>query len=69
MASKESIWVSEHQDELGKYEGKWIAVLKGKLLAVGDSVEAVMKNIKKKNIKELPLVIMVPKKDEEMYVL
>ena len=42
MALEESIWVSEHQDELEQYSGQWIAVLKDKMIATGKSVPEVM---------------------------
>lgn len=65
----ESIWVSEHQKELAKYAGKWIAVLENKLIASGDSVSEVMQTIEQKGIKHLPLLTMVPRKDEGPYIL
>lgn len=66
---KDSIWVSEHQKELAKYAGKWIAVLKNQLLATGDSINEVMQIVKAKDIKDLPLITMVPRKDEGPYIL
>lgn len=69
MQEKESIWVSKHQKKLEPYAGKWIAVLDNKLIAAGDSVKAVMAIVKKKGIKKLPLVTMVPRKDEGTYIL
>lgn len=65
----ESIWVSEHQKELAKYAGKWIAVLNNKLIASGHSLFGVTEAIKRKDIKGLPLITMVPRKDEGPYVL
>lgn len=66
---KESLWVSEHQKELAKHAGKWIAVSKNKLIAVGDSVNEVMRLAEAKGIQNLPLVTMVPRKDEGPYIL
>jgi len=68
-STRESIWVSKHQKELAKYAGKWIAVLRNKLIASGGSVTEVMQKVKEKGIKELPLVTMVPRKDEGPYIL
>ncbi len=66
---KELSWMSTHKKELEKFSGKWIAVLDDKILASGDSVTNVMRKTKQKNIKGLPLVTKVPRKDEEMYIL
>lgn len=66
---RDSVWVSEHQKELAKYAGKWVAVLKNKLIATGDSINEVMQVVKEKGIKELPLVTMIPRKDEGPYIL
>lgn len=68
MSHEESIWISEHRDELAQYSGKWIAVLKDRVLASGDSVSEVMEKAARKT-KRLPLVIKVPRKDEDLYVL
>ncbi len=69
MGKKELNWLSEHSKEIEKYSGKWIAILGEQILATGDSVRSVMRDVKKKHIKGLPLVTKVPRKDEEMYVL
>ena len=69
LKENEVLWVSKHQKKLEQYAGKWIAVLGNKLIGTGDSVKEVMTVVKRKGIKELPLVTMVPKKDEGMYVL
>jgi len=62
-------WISGHRREVEKFAGKWIAVMANKILAAGDSVKSVMKVVKQKRIKRLPLVTKVPRKDEEMYIL
>ena len=69
LKENEVLWISKHQKKLEQYAGKWIAVLGNKLIGTGDSVKEVMSIAKRKGIKELPLVTMVPKKDEGMYVL
>lgn len=68
MSQKESIWISEHRDELEQYSGKWIAVWKDRVIASGDSVSEVMEKAVPKT-EDLPLVIKVPRKDEDLYVL
>lgn len=67
MSQQESMWVSDHQDEVEQYSGKWIAVFDERIIASDDSVSDVMKKAARK-IKSLPLVIKVPRKDEDLYV-
>lgn len=69
MKEKELNWISIHYEELERYSGKWVAVLEDEVIAAGDSVKEVMELVKKKKIKESPLVTLVPTKDEETYVL
>lgn len=68
MAQDESLWVSEHQEELEQYAGKWIAVWKDQILASGHSVVEVMEKAAR-HTAGLPLVIKVPRKGEDLYVL
>lgn len=68
MPLEESTWVSEHQDELEQYSGKWIAVLKDRVLASGYTVVEVMEKASHQT-SDLPLVIKVPRKGEGPYVL
>lgn len=69
MEDSELVWLSENPEEVNKYSGKWIAILKGKILASGDSVKSVMVTVKRMQILGLPLITKVPRKDEELYVL
>lgn len=69
---KESIelrWMSEHSKELGKHAGKWIAVLDNKILAKGNSISEIKKEIERMKIKKLPLITKIPRKGEEMSIL
>lgn len=69
MQSLESKWISEHSDIIDEYTGKWIAVLKDKgVVASGDTIREVKKELEKKGIKELPLITKVPREDESMSV-
>ena len=68
MSQKESVWISEHRDELEQFGGKWIAVLKDRVIASGSSVSEVMEKASRKT-RKLPLVIKVPRKNEDLYVL
>ena len=66
---KELSWLSAHKKEAESFSGKWIPVLDGTILASGDSVTNVMKQVRQKNMKRLPLVTKVPRKDEGIYIL
>ncbi len=52
-----------------RYAGKWIAIDKGQILAIGNSVSEVMAEVKKLNLSDLPEVTKVPRPGEEMCVL
>jgi len=69
MQSPESKWISEHSEIINKQSGKWIAVLKDKIVAVGDSITEIKNTLKEKGIKELPLITKIPRRDEEMSIL
>lgn len=69
MQSLESKWISEHPETINKQSGKWIAVLKDKIVAVGDSIVEIKNILREKGIKELPLITKIPRKDEEMSIL
>jgi len=69
MKEKELNWISKHFEELEGYSGKWVAIVEDQIVATGDSVKEVMEIVKQKGIKELPLVTLIPSKDEETYVL
>jgi len=69
MQSQESEWISQHPQIISKQSGKWIAVLKDKIIAVGDSIAEIKRTLNKKGIKELPLITKIPRKDEEMSIL
>jgi Family of unknown function (DUF5678) len=43
-----------------KYEGKYIAVYRGKLVAVGDSYKEVYEEAERQGIEEPPLTMQVP---------
>ena len=54
-------WVTKHFDELvRKYAGKYIAVYRNKLVAVGNSYKEVYDTAVKQGIEEPPLTMQVP---------
>ena len=56
-----SRWVAKHFDELvRKHAGKYIAVYRGKLVAVGDSYKEVYQEAERQGIEEPPLTMQVP---------
>lgn len=69
MQSIESRWISDHPEIINKQSGKWIAVLKDKIVAAGNSLEEIKKIVKEKGIKELPLITKIPRNDEELAIL
>lgn len=56
-----SRWVAKHFDDLVKnYTGRYIAVYRNKLVAVGDSYKEVYAAAVKQGIEEPPLTMQVP---------
>ena len=54
-------WVTKHFEELvNKYAGKYIAVYRNKLVAVGDSYKEVWEAAEEQGIEEPPLTMQVP---------
>lgn len=70
MGKEELEWLSEHQDEVERYSGKWIALeAKRGILAWGESVGEVLEAARRKHKVKSPTVFLVPRKDEEAYIL
>ena len=54
-------WLAKHFDELVKnYAGKYVAVYRNKLVAVGNSYKEVYDAAAKQGIEESPLTMQVP---------
>ena len=54
-------WVAKHLDELVRnHAGKYIAVYRNKLIAMGDSYKEVFAAAEKHGVDELPLTMQVP---------
>ena len=68
MQNRDSIWLSEHNEELQPYTGKWVAVWNEQIIASGNSIEEVMTQAKSQT-EERPLVIKVPPQDEGLHIL
>ena len=54
---QDSIWLNEHYDDFRKYEGKVIAIKEKQIIAVQDDIEALLKELKKKNLDPAFLLI------------
>ena len=68
MGIKDMEWISEHQKELEKYGGKWIAVCNNEIVGIGNTAKEALQQGQKKGIPK-PHLTMVLRKDEGMYVL
>ncbi len=68
MGRQDMDWISEHQEELEVYSGKWIAVYNNEIIGVGKTAKEALQQGKKKGFSKAHLT-MVMRKDEGMYVL
>jgi len=67
MREKEIQWLRDHQDQVERLQGKWIAVEGETLVAEGDSFEAVYNATKEKGV-EIPFLFLVPPKEDVVFV-
>lgn len=68
--SLESQWISENPKKINKYLGQWIAVFKDRgIIASGDTLKEVYKELGKERINQLPLITKLPRKGEGMSIL
>lgn len=68
MGRKELEWISQHQREMEKYSGMWIAVWEDKIVSVGKTAIEVLESAKVKGI-DKPHLTILPRKDEGLYIL
>lgn len=69
MPSEDMLFVLANEEKLEQeYSGKFIAISKNSVIAVGRSVGEVYKSVKKMNISN-PLVTYVPKEGEEALLI
>jgi hypothetical protein len=61
-------WVSTHQEELEPYAGKWVAILRDAIVAVGNTAQEALDRARQKTT-QTPFLVKVPRKDEGLYVL
>lgn len=67
MREQELQWMKDHMDKMRSLQGKWIAVEADKLIAEGDTFEAVYEATRKKGI-EIPFIFLVPPEDDAVFV-
>ena len=61
---EEHRWLVENSKELEKHRGEWIAIYKNKIVASNKDLSAVRKAVRNR-----ALFFLVPRKDEENYIL
>ena len=61
---EEHTWVVQNSKELEKHRGEWVAIYKNRLVASNKNLSVVRKAVKNK-----ALFFLVPRKDEENYIL
>lgn len=67
---EESRYLYGHSKELqGKYAGKYVAILGGKIIAVGNTFLEVHKEVENKSSGRLPLIAYIPKEEEELLLI
>ena len=67
MRERELQWLKDHADEVRRLQGRWIAIEADKLIADGDTFEAVYEATKERGI-EIPFVFLVPPKEDVVFV-
>ena len=67
MRETELQWLNEHAAEVERLQGKWITVEGDKLIAEGDSFDAVYEAVRKKGI-EIPSIFPVPPTEDAIFV-
>lgn len=55
--------------KLDPYAGKWVAFIKGRIVAHNETLRDLMKEIDSKGLRKQASVFLVPRKDEGPYVL
>ena len=55
--------------KLDKYSGKWVALLEGRIVENGKTLNSLLKKMEKKGIKEKAFVFCVPKKGKLIHYL
>jgi hypothetical protein len=67
MRETELQWLNEHAAEMERLQGKWITIEGDKLVAEGDSFDAVYEAARKNGI-EIPFIFPVPPTEDAIFV-
>jgi len=67
MRETELQWLKEHAAEIERLQGKWITIEADKLIAEGDSFDAVYEAARKMGV-EIPFIFLVPPNEDAIFV-
>jgi hypothetical protein len=67
MRETELQWLKEHGAEMERLQGKWITIEADKLIAEGDSFDAVYEAARKMGV-EIPFIFLVPPNEDVIFV-
>ena len=67
MRETELQWLNQHAAEVERLQGKWIAIEADKLIAEGDSFDAVYEAARKMGV-EIPFIFRVPPNEDVIFV-
>ncbi len=62
-------WYATHGKEMQKYEGKWVAIVPGRVVASADSLKELMQFPEVKSVRYTALFTKVPREDESIIAL
>jgi len=67
MRETELQWLSQHAAEMERLQGKWITIEGDKLIAEGDSFDAVYEAARKMGV-QIPFIFLVPPNEDAIFV-
>jgi hypothetical protein len=67
MRETELQWLKEHTAEVERLAGKWITIEDDKLIAEGDSFDAVYEAARKMGV-QIPFIFLVPPNEDAIFV-
>jgi hypothetical protein len=67
MRETELQWLKEHAAEVERLAGKWITIEGDKLIAEGDSFDAVYEAARKMGV-QIPFIFLVPPNEDAIFV-
>ena len=67
MRETELQWLNQHAAEMERLQGKWITIEGDKLIAEGDSFDAVYEAARKMGV-QIPFIFLVPPNEDAIFV-